>query len=346
MASITRFYALILSTVLLLSGVPGFFPDVPSFQVLVSFFALTLVHSVVHFVVGLLGLMITALASDQSVRVYTIGIALLYGALMVIGLIGVNFTPIIVFNSADNWLHGSIFVLSLGVFLAGIAEERSSQRKAYLEEGLPQAQWAAPSGRADRASITAAAPSQARAVWQANMDAAPSAQGPWHNQSQLDQPTADPWGQGSAQGSTQGSWQDWRQYEQQPSQPSYQQPPNQPFSQPFNQPPDPSRDFSRDPWTRAERQAPYHQPQPPQRPASSPSRDQQPQNPWSRNPSQPVPQPQSQWPQSQPQPPSQPPQGPSPWSPWPQDSQPQDGQRPSQAREQWPLDEWESRPLQ
>ena len=74
MASITRFYALILSTVLLLSGVPGCFPNVGSFQVLVSFFELTLVHSVVHAVVGRLGLMITALASDQSVRIYTIGI--------------------------------------------------------------------------------------------------------------------------------------------------------------------------------------------------------------------------------------------------------------------------------
>ncbi|HEU4782339.1 MAG TPA: DUF4383 domain-containing protein, partial [Ktedonobacterales bacterium] len=198
MASITRFYALILSTVLLLSGIPGFFPTVGSFQVLVSFFELTLVHSVVHFAVGLLGLMITALASDQSVRVYTIGIALLYGALMVVGLIGANFAPILVFNSADNWLHGSIFVLSLGVFLAGIAEERFGQRKAYLEEGLPQAQWAKPS---DFARITAAAPPQAKAILQANLDAAPSAQGPWYNnqsqQFQYDQPTPTPWGPGS-----------------------------------------------------------------------------------------------------------------------------------------------------
>jgi len=322
MASITRFYALILSTVLLLSGVPGFFPDIPSFHVLVSFFELTLVHSVVHVAVGLLGLMITALASDQSVRIYTIGIALLYGALMAVGLVGVNFAPMLVFNSADNWLHGSIFVLSLGVFLAGIAEDRLGQRKAYLEEGLPQARWAVPS---DRARITAAAPPQARAVWQANMDAPPSAQGPWYNQPQYDQPTPSPWGPGSRQ------QQQWQQYEQPPS-------------QPFNQPPDPSQDPSRDPWNRVERHAPYHQPS---RPAGSPSRDQQ-VNPWSQNPSQPAPRPPSQWSPSQPQPQGQPqpPQGPSPWSPWPQDSQPRDGQRPSQSREQWPLDEWDSRPLQ
>lgn len=336
MASITRFYALLLSTVLLLSGIPGFFPTVGTFQVLVSFFELTLVHSVVHVAVGLLGLMITALASDQSVRIYTIGIALLYGALMVVGLIGANFAPILVFNSADNWLHGSIFVLSLGIFLAGIAEDRFGQRKAYLEEGLPQGQWAKPS---NFARITAATPPQAKAILQANPDAAPSAQGPWYNQSQqfqYDQPTPTPWGP--------GSWQQSQQYEQPPSQPRYQQPPNPPFSQPFNQDPAPSQDPSADPWGRVERHAPYHQPS---HPLGSPSRDQQ-SNPWSQNPSQPAPRPPSQWPpsQSQPQPPSQPLQGPSPWSPWPQDSQPQDGQRSSHPREQWPLDEWDSRPLQ
>ncbi|HEY1387235.1 MAG TPA: DUF4383 domain-containing protein, partial [Ktedonobacterales bacterium] len=259
MASITRFYALVLSTVLLLSGIPGFFPTFGSFQVLVSFFELTLVHSVVHFAVGLLGLMITALASDQSVRIYTIGISLLYGALMLVGLIGVNFTPIIVFNSADNWLHGSIFVLSLGVFLAGIAEDRFGQRKAYLEEGLPQAPqapWAKPS---DFARITAAAPPQA--VWQANLDAAPSSQRLWYNQSeqaqqaQYDQPTPAPWGAGPWQ-------QQWQQYEQ---------PPNLPFSQPFDQAPGPSQAPSPDPWSRVERHAPYHHPS---RPLGSPARDQ------------------------------------------------------------------------
>lgn len=341
MASITRFYALILSTVLLLSGIPGFFPTVGSFQVLVSFFELTLAHSVVHFAVGLLGLMITALASDQSVRVYTIGISLLYGALMVVGLIGVNFAPVLVFNSADNWLHGSIFVLSLGVFLAGIAEERFGQRKAYLEEGLPQAQWAKPS---DFARITAASPPQARAALQANLDVAPSARGAWYNQpqqaqqAQYDQPT--PWGP--------GSWQQWQQYEQPPSQPRYQQAPNPPFSQPFNQASDPSQDPSADPWSRVERHAPYHQPS---RPLDSPSRNQQ-ADPWAQSPSQPAPRPPSQWPpsQSQPQPQSQsqpqPPQGPSPWNPWPQDSQLQDEQQSSQPREQWPLDEWDSRSSQ
>ncbi len=135
MASITRFYALVLSTVLLLSGVPGFFPNIVSFQPLITFFALTLVHAVVHAAVGLLGLLITALASDDSVRVYTVGIALLYGILAAVGVAGVNFAPVLYFNSADNVLHGAIFALSLGVALAGVAEERSRRRQGALYRG-------------------------------------------------------------------------------------------------------------------------------------------------------------------------------------------------------------------
>lgn len=338
MASITRFYALILSTVLLLSGVPGFFPDVPTFQALITFFALTLVHSVVHIAVGLLGLLITVLASDESVRIYTIGIALLYGALAVVGLLGVNFAPILYFNGADNWLHGSIFVLSLGVFLAGIAEERLLQRKAHVADGLSLTQWDMPPASA---RTSAAPPPQASWQAQAGMDILDAGQSPLYqqpSQPRYSQPEQLSWGMGS-----------WGQQRQQPSsQPNYQQPPSQPYyQQPPSQPYDPARDPSRDPWTREQRHAPYQQPS---RPASSPSRGQQ-SNPWSQNPSQPGPRPPSGWPQSQP--PQGPPQGPSPWSPWPRDSQPRDERQPQQPRDprdQWPLDEWpsvrDSQPLQ
>jgi Domain of unknown function (DUF4383) len=329
MASITRFYALILSTVLLLSGVPGFFPNVGSFQVLVTFFALTLVHSVVHVAVGLLGLLITALASDDSVRIYTIGIALLYGALAIVGLIGVNFAPILYFNSADNWLHGSIFVLSLGVFLAGVAEERVRQQRARVNEGLSSSHWAIPSGPARAAAFPSSQES-----WQADANTSDATQEPWYRQPRHEQPAPIPWGQATWQQNQ--PQQNQRHQQDQPS--PYPQPQSQPlYSQ---QPPDQLWEPSRDPWTREQRQAPY---QPPSQPAGSPSRGQS-SNPWSQNPSRPDP---GQWPSS-PWPQSQPPQGSSPWSPWPQDSQPQDGQ-PSQAREQWPLDEWpsvrDSRPL-
>src|SRR5512146_1452877 len=141
MASVTRFYALILSTILLLSGVPGFFPNILAFQPLITFFALTLVHAVVHAAVGLLGLLITALASDESVRVYTGGISLLYGVLAGVGIVGISFAPVLYFNSADNWLHAAIFVLSFGVFLAGITEERLHRDRARIIESLPTGEW-------------------------------------------------------------------------------------------------------------------------------------------------------------------------------------------------------------
>ena len=185
MASITRFYALVLSTVLLLSGVPGFFPNIVSFQPLITFFALTLVHAVVHAAVGLLGLLITALASDDSVRIYTVGIALLYGILAAVGVAGVNFAPVLYFNAADNVLHGAIFALSLGIALAGVAEERSRQRKERFINGLPDAHWAVPSGPGQ---ITGAPMSRAAMMGSTEGAMADGGQMPWQNQSWQNRP--------------------------------------------------------------------------------------------------------------------------------------------------------------
>lgn len=194
MASITRFYALVLSTVLLLSGVPGFFPTVGQFQAMVAFFALTLVHAVVHAAVGLLGLMITALASDEAVRIYTLGIALLYGILAVVGLAGFDFSPVLYFNSADNWLHGSIFALSLGVVLVGIAEDRMRRRTARIADSLPAAHWKVPSAPAYN---TASASSRPITPTPAYGTMAGSDQASWYNPSLNDQQPSsqprDPW---------------------------------------------------------------------------------------------------------------------------------------------------------
>lgn len=202
MASITRFYALILSTVLLLSGVPGIFPNVVSFQPLVTFFALTLVHGVVHVAVGILGLLITALASDESVRVYTLGIALLYGILAVVGLVGINFAPVLYFNDADNWLHGAIFILSLGIFLAGLADSRIHARKQRIMATLPASHWAIPSAPV----LTTAAPIAHPPLptpSTSNGSVPESASSPWYNPTLSQQsyqrppsqpaPSRDPW---------------------------------------------------------------------------------------------------------------------------------------------------------
>ena len=222
MASITRFYALVLSTVLLLSGVPGFFPNIVSFQPLITFFALTLVHAVVHAAVGLLGLLITALASDDSVRIYTVGIALLYGILAAVGVAGVNFAPVLYFNAADNVLHGAIFALSLGIALAGVAEERSRRRKERFMNGLPDPHWAVPSGPGQ---ISGAPMSRAAMMGSVGGAMADGGQMSWQNQPAREQMPQNVW--------SQNPW------------PQYQQAPSQPSGQPTNQP--------RDPWTREQR---------------------------------------------------------------------------------------------
>lgn len=137
MASITRFYALILSTVLLISGVPGFFPSIPVLQPMIAIFALTQIHSMVHIAVGLLGLLLAALGSDRAIRFYTFVTAILYGALAAAGFLHISFAPWITFNGADNMLHVAIFALSLGIFLVALAEARFRQRKARILAGLP-----------------------------------------------------------------------------------------------------------------------------------------------------------------------------------------------------------------
>lgn len=352
MASITRFYALILSTVLLLSGVPGFFPNVSSFEPLITFFALTLVHSVVHAAAGLLGLLITALASDDSVRIYTLGISLLYGILAGIGLVGINFGQVLTFNTADNLLHGAIFALSLGVLLAGVAEERTHRREQRISEGLPAGpgRWAVPSSPVDTVDT---APSPASTPFapmrRTGAPSAPLTNGsasgypggttsgangngrtPWPGQSMPEPAVQNPWG-APAQGPSQSPWT--------PSRPSSSSlppaspwAPDQPMSQPAGQ--------SRDPWSREQRRPTTP---PPGWPASSPSQPapggQQPGNPWPLYPPQ-----QDQWPQTPPPqspwpPDSQPSQNPNPWSRDSQDAQP--GNSPSRG-DQWPLDEWPS----
>lgn len=345
MASITRFYALILSTVLLLSGVPGFFPNVSSFEPLITFFALTLVHSVVHAAAGLLGLLITALASDDSVRIYTFGISLLYGILAGVGLLGINFGPVLTFNSADNLLHGAIFALSLGVLLAGVAEERTHRREQRISEGLPAGagRWAVPSSPVDTVD-TAPTPAAYAPFAPPRRTSAPSS--PLTNRPASGYPGGPsgngqtPWsGQPMPESAAQNQWNAPAQSPWTPSRPSSSSlppaspwAPDQPPSQPAGQP--------RDPRTRAQRRPSSP---PPGWPASSPSQPapggQQPGNPLPLYPPQ-----QDQWPQSRPsQSPwpldSQPSQNPNPWSRDSQGSPPENAQP---RGDQWPLDEWPS----
>lgn len=286
MASITRFYALILSTVLLLSGVPGFFPNIVAFQPLVTFFALTLVHAAVHAGVGVLGLLITALASDESVRIYTLGLALLYGVLAAVGIAGIDLSPFLTFNAADTWLHSAIFVLSLGIFLAGITEERLRQRKLRILGGMPSAaattsppmsDWrldapiSRPSGRpvSHPVSHPGMMPSQPGRWSEANSET--YSRPPWQPAPVDERTGSNLW--------VQGPW------------PDSQQAPAPP----------------RDPWTREQRHSPA---QPPSQPPV-----QSPVQPWPQYPPQQSPWPPAAPPSSQPSPNFRPSENPWAWEP-------------------------------
>lgn len=340
MASITRFYALILSTVLLLSGVPGFFPNFASFEPLVTFFALTLVHAVVHAAAGLLGLLISALASDDSVRIYTFGISLLYGILAGVGLIGINFGPVLTFNAADNWLHGGIFVLSLGVVLAGVAEERVHQRSRQISEGLPAGRWAVPSAPVETvdtfptpatatpfAPRRTSAPSSPLGGGPASASGYPGGMGTYRQPNGTSLPPRDPAGVNPWAPASQTQWGSGQPTPSSPQPPAALWTPSQPADQP------------RDPWTREQRRPSTPRPTWPAPAPSAPAGGQQPGNPWAPYPSQPYPSRQDQWPQS-----------PPPQSPWPPDSQPpqnpwsrdSEEQRSQPKGGQWPLDEWPS----
>jgi Domain of unknown function (DUF4383) len=359
-ASVTRFYALLLSTILLLSGVPGIFPNIVSFQPLVTFFALTMVHGVVHVAVGILGLLITALASDESVRIYTLGIALLYGILAAVGLLGLNFGLVLYFNAADNWLHGSIFILSFGVFIVGIAEERLSRRKRGIIDSLPTGEWgAAPAsfqGRLPLASRSRLSSPTADGLSDGGRDV-------WSNPAlserpqlpiqlpQSPQPTQRSLPSQPLQPSQQSAW-------------AYDPPSRYPAPQLPHYPQRPEySDFPDYPDVPGATDYPsFQENQPPQQPMQTrypvspqtPAPDPQWQN---QRPASPLRDPWTREQRRSPYAPStddvgrpspsqpslgQAGQGSAPWSPWPQDSQPRGNSAGSQPREQWPMDEWPS----
>lgn len=315
MASITRFYALVLSTVLLLTGIPGVFPSILSFGPIVTFFALTLVHAVAHVAVGALGLLMAALASDDSVRTYTLGIALLFGVLAGVGIAGLNLAPVLYFNQADNWLHASIFALSLGVFMLGITEDRIRERKQRIIETLPAS---------SKAATTASPRTNGAPVLESRMEQHMSAPG--------------------GDGMLVGDVVPWYKPSLPVSQP-HQPPPPLPMSQPLPSQPEPRL---QDPWgygPQPQFRPPASQPAVSQPPTSQPAAS-QPRDPWTREqrrmPYQQSPRLQgtSSQEQSQSQPQSQPSPAPSPWDPWPREPEPQDAQSGSRQGDQWPLNEW------
>ncbi|WP_066300540.1 DUF4383 domain-containing protein [Arthrobacter luteolus] len=130
--------ALVFGIVFLVIGVLGFIPGITtnysalyfsgydSEAVLLGVFQVSVLHNVVHLLLGFLGLWMAR--THSSAKTYLIGAGVLYLLLFIYGLIiplngAWNFVP---FNWADNWLHlglGAVMII-LG-FVLGDQRVRS-----------------------------------------------------------------------------------------------------------------------------------------------------------------------------------------------------------------------------
>jgi hypothetical protein len=139
--------ALLVGAAFLLVGIAGFIPGITtnlydglefaghdSEAELLGLFQVSILHNLVHLLLGVLGL--TLAATWAGARAYLIGGGIAYLALWIYGLVvdrdsSANFVPM---NTADNWLHfilGAAMV-GLGLLLGReyVGRNRIAERRA------------------------------------------------------------------------------------------------------------------------------------------------------------------------------------------------------------------------
>ncbi|MFJ2506537.1 DUF4383 domain-containing protein [Arthrobacter citreus] len=140
--------ATVFGIIFLAIGVLGFIPGITtnygalyfagygSEAVLLGLFQVSILHNVVHMLLGFAGLWMAR--SNSSARTYLIGAGVLYLLLFIYGLIiplnsAANFVP---FNWADNWLHLALaaVMIILGFVLGS---ERSRETSRGPSRGSP-----------------------------------------------------------------------------------------------------------------------------------------------------------------------------------------------------------------
>lgn len=117
MTNIQRTVALIAGIVFLLAGILGFIPALVPGGALLGIFAVNPLHSIVHLLLGVLGL---AAAFTGWSRLYNRAAGIVYLLLGILGffpgiMMNGQMLGMVSINLADNFLH-----LVLGVILAGI----------------------------------------------------------------------------------------------------------------------------------------------------------------------------------------------------------------------------------
>ncbi|HVI68979.1 MAG TPA: DUF4383 domain-containing protein [Magnetospirillaceae bacterium] len=113
--------AMVFGAVFLLVGLLGFVPGITStngdgMQLLLGLFMVDPIHSAVHIVSGLAGL-VAAGASTKAAKAYLIGFGVIYALVSLVGFFDLTLFGLMHVNMADNWLH---IVLTLGLLGAGL----------------------------------------------------------------------------------------------------------------------------------------------------------------------------------------------------------------------------------
>ncbi|MGW9404327.1 DUF4383 domain-containing protein [Arthrobacter sp. NPDC055585] len=140
--------AIVFGIVFLAIGVLGFIPGITtnygalyfagygSEAALLGLFQVSILHNVVHMLLGFAGLWMAR--SNSSARTYLIGAGVLYLLLFIYGLIiplnsDANFVP---FNWADNWLH---LILAAVMIILGfvLGSDRSGSTSRGPSRGSP-----------------------------------------------------------------------------------------------------------------------------------------------------------------------------------------------------------------
>lgn len=120
----TRTLAAVFGVVFVLVGIVGFFPSPPppdapplivehGHGLALGMFPVNTLHNIVHVLFGLLGLA-AAIGSVMSAKAYFQALALSYGLLTVLGLLGPTSTVfgLVPIWGNDIWLHGLIAIVA------------------------------------------------------------------------------------------------------------------------------------------------------------------------------------------------------------------------------------------
>lgn len=141
--------AIVFGVIFLVIGVLGFIPGITanydalffagytSEATLLSIFQVSILHNVVHMLLGFAGLAMAR--RHRSARTYLLGAGILYLLFFLYGLLvplrsEMNFVP---FNDADNWLHlglAAVMIL-LGIVLGRSTDTRRTGQRGYPGEG-------------------------------------------------------------------------------------------------------------------------------------------------------------------------------------------------------------------